>query len=286
VAAVLISVIQPLQSFAQTPSLSPLSTATVPESVVVSSSASAPDALVAVEQGGNVMAGSRGAGIGVKLGTLGVGIQGAVAVANRVNVRGGFNVFNYDHNFDQSGQTVAGSLKLQSVEANLDLLIGGGFRFSPGVLLYNNNHVDGTITVASGTQFSIGGQNYTSGDIRTNNSNPITGTASMTFNKFSPMLAIGFGQLVPRSGRHFSVQFDLGVVFEDAPTVTLDYGGTGCISPIPPGASAAQLAQLCQPIKSQLNITTQIASEQQKFSDAVSILKYYPILSLGFGWRF
>jgi hypothetical protein len=272
VAAVVISAILPIQSFAQGPS----SSLNIPESVVVSSSI-APDAPVVSEQGGNVMSSSRGAGIGVKLGTLGVGIQGAVAVANRVNVRGGFNVFSYDHTFDQSGASINGSLKLQSVEANLDLLIGGGFRFSPGVLLYNNNHVDGSITVTPGQSFSIGGQNYTSG--AANGSDPINGSASMTFNKFSPMLAIGFGQLVPRSGRHFSMAFDLGVVFEDAPTVTMTYGGTGCLAGVPAALG-------CKPINTQASITSQIAAEQVKFSDAVSILKYYPVLSLGFGWRF
>lgn len=272
-AALVLGVMSPGQSYAQSPSLS----SSASESVVVSSStAPAPDALSIMEQGASLSTGSGGAGIGVKVGTLGVGIQGAVAVAKRVNVRGGFNVFSYSHTFDQSGASIDGSLKLQSVEANLDLLIGGGFRFSPGVLLYNNNHVDGTITVNSGTQFSIGDQSYTSFA-----QDPIKGTASLTFNKFSPMLAIGFGQLVPRSGRHFSMAFDLGIVFEDAPTVTMTYGGTGCLTD-----PRLTQAQACKPINTQANIISQIASEQQKFSDAVSILKYYPVLSLGFGWRF
>jgi hypothetical protein len=275
VAAVVISVILPVRSFAQTPSLSTLS-ATTPESVVVSSSvAPAPDSTF--EQGGaRSSSGAPGAGIGVKLGTLGVGIQGAVAVNDRVNVRGGFNFFSINRSLDQSGTAVDASVKLQSVEANLDLLIGGGFRFSPGVLLYNNNHLDLAITAPTTGTFSIGGQNYTS--LVTD---PVQANGTMSFNKFSPMLAIGFGQLVPRDGRHFSVALDLGVVFEAAPTVSLTYGGTGCISPIPPGVS-----QACRPINTQPNITTAISDEQTKFSDAVNILKYYPVLSLGFGWRF
>lgn len=274
VAVVVISALLPLQSSAQTPSLS---TSTVPESVVMSSS-SATALDTTFEQGGSrSTSGSPAVGVGVKIGTLGIGPQVAVEVANRVNVRGGFNLFSYSHTFDQSGASIDGSLKLQSVEANLDLLIGGGFRFSPGVLLYNNNHVDGTLSVPAGNSFSIGGQNYTSLA-----ADPIKGTASMTFNKFSPMLAIGFGQLVPRSGRHFSMAFDIGVVFEDAPTVGLTYAGTGCLVTTP--ALPASIA--CKPINTQANITSAIADEQTKFSDAVSILKDYPIVSLGFGWRF
>lgn len=270
-AALVLGVMTPARGYAQGPSLS----SSASESVVVSSSiAPAPDAVSIVEQGASLSTGSGGAGIGVKVGTLGIGVQGAVAVAKRVNVRGGFNVFSYSHTFDQSGASIDGSLKLQSVEANLDLLIGGGFRFSPGVLLYNNNHVDGTLTVNGGQSFSIGGQDYTSLA-----SDPIRGTASLTFNKFSPMLAIGFGQLVPRSGRHFSMAFDLGVVFEDAPTVGLTYGGSGCLVGVPAALG-------CKPINSQANIVSQISSEQTKFADAVNILKYYPVASLGFGWRF
>ncbi|MBI3402076.1 MAG: hypothetical protein HY048_11705 [Acidobacteria bacterium] len=275
VAAVVISAILPVQGFAQSPSLS---TATVPESVVMSRTVTpAPD--TTFEQGGSGSSSfSPAGGIGVKLGTLGVGIQGAVAVANRVNVRGGFNVFSYSHTFDQSGASIDGSLKLQSVEANLDLLIGGGFRFSPGVLLYNNNHIDGTLSVGS-SQFSIGGQTYTSLA-----SDPIRGTTSMTFNKFSPMLAIGFGQLVPRSGRHFSMALDLGVVFEDVPTVGLTYSGTGCLVTTP--ALPASVA--CKPINTQPNIVTAIGDEQKKIQDNsfLQLLKYYPVISIGFGWRF
>lgn len=282
VAAAVFSAILPLQSFAQSPSLLSASSTSSPspnvaESVVVSS-AITPDAPITFEQGGGTSGSGPGFGVGVKLGTLGVGIQAAAQVANRVNVRGGFNVFSYSHTFDQSGTSIDGSLKLQSVEANLDLLIGGGFRFSPGVLLYNNNHIDGTLSVGS-SQFSIGSQTYTSLA-----SDPIRGTASMTFSKFSPMLAIGFGQLVPRSGRHFSMAFDLGVVFEDVPTVSLTYSGTGCLVTTP--ALPASVA--CKPINTQGNIVTAIADEQKKAQDNsfIQLLKYYPVLSLGFGWRF
>jgi len=275
--AVVFSAILPVQSLAQGPSPSTTSATSlnISESVVMSNSTvSAPDA--PFEQGNNYRALGNGPGVavGVKAGTLGIGIQAAAQVANRVNVRGGFNVFSYNHTFDQSGASIDGSLKLQSVEAELDLLIGGGFRFSPGVLLYNNNHVDGTLSVPAGSSFSIGGQNYTS-----QAADPIRGTASMTFNKFSPMLALGFGQMVPRSGRHFSVQFDLGVVFEDVPKVGLTYAGTGCLVGVPAALG-------CKPINTQANITSAIADEQTKFSDAVNVLKYYPVLSLGFGWRF
>jgi hypothetical protein len=277
VGAVVVSAILPLQSFAQSPSLSTMSatSSNVPESTVISSSAaSAPDATFEQQRNYRSLSNRPGFAVGVKAGTLGIGIQAAAQVANRVNVRGGFNVFNYSNSFTESGTNYDASLNLRSVEANLDLLIGGGFRFSPGILLYNNNNLSANLSAPAGQQFSIGGVTYV------NDTPPISGTGSISFNKFSPMLAIGFGQMVPRSGRHFSVQFDMGVVFEDAPTVGLTYGGNACVL-APNGAKVG-----CAPINLQPSIVANITSEQTKVSDALKILKYYPVMSLGFGWRF
>src|SRR6266436_6913724 len=153
VGAVVVSAVLPLQSFAQSPSLSTMSTTSVtssnvPESVVMSDAAASTPA-APFEQRSNYRALSSGpaVGVGVKVGTLGVGIQGAVAVSPKVAVRGGFNFLSYSHTFDQDGTNYDASLKLQSLEVALDLMIAGGFRFSPGLLLYNNNHLDATLAV-------------------------------------------------------------------------------------------------------------------------------------------
>jgi hypothetical protein len=251
----------------------------VPESVVISnSSAPAPDLTFEQSRSGfRSQSSGPTVGVGVKFGTLGVGIQGAVGVTPKVAVRGGFNFLSYSHAFDQDGANYDASLKLQSLEASLDLMLGGGFRFSPGLLLYNNNHLDATLTVPASTSFSLGGVNYIS-----QAGTPIGGTGLLDFKRVAPMLGIGFGSMVPQGNRHFTAQFDLGVVFQGPANVALALTGNGCF--VAPNGTPIG----CAPVNLLPGIAANIASEQAKVADNnfVKLLKYYPVLSIGFGWKF
>src|SRR5256885_707228 len=142
--------------------------------------------------------------VGVKVGTLGIGFQVGTALASRINLRGGANFFNYNDTLTQDGVAYNGSLQLRSVEAKVDLFVIGGFRVTPGLLLYNDNNVTATASVPNGTSVSFGGTRYFS-----NPADPLRGTASVGFNKFAPSLGIGFGNLLPRSARHWSLSTDL-----------------------------------------------------------------------------
>ena len=42
------------------------------------------------------------------------------------------------------------------------------------------------------------------------------------------MLLCGFGNLIPRSGRHITFNFDAGVVFQGSPNVKLNFKGDAC----------------------------------------------------------
>jgi len=218
-----------------------------------------------------------GVGVGVKVGTLGIGVQGAVspAAAPRVAVRGGFNFFSYKHSFDQDGTNWDGTLKLQSVEAEVDLGLGGGFRFSPGLLLHNNNHIDAVLSVPSGQQFSLGGATYAS-----QASAPIGGTGLLDFKHVAPILAIGFGNLARRGNGHLSITGDFGIVFEDKPTVSFALTGNGCI------VSNGVTTNNCAPINSLPGVAANITAEEVKVCDSLKVLRYYPVASIGVGYRF
>ncbi len=195
----------------------------------------------------------------------------------KVAVRGGFNFLSYSHTFDQDGTNYDASLKLQSLEVALDLMIAGGFRFSPGLLLYNNNHLDATLAVPPSTTFSLGGVNYIS-----QAGTPIGGTGLLDFKRVAPVLGIGFGSMVPQGDRHFTAQFDLGVVFQGTANVALALTGNGCLV-LPNGTPVG-----CAPVNSLPGVAANIASEQSKVADNdfVKLLKMYPVLSIGFGWKF
>ena len=61
-------------------------------------------------------------GISVKASTLGIGVDAAVRVHPKLNIRGGFNFLSVNHNFENTGDniTYVGDLHLRSVNAYVD----------------------------------------------------------------------------------------------------------------------------------------------------------------------
>ena len=156
---------------------------------------------------------------------LGIGIQGAVELSPKTNIRGGFNFFNYSTTVNQSGFSVDGQRHLRSAEVLYDWYpFRGGFHLSPGALVYNGNKVNANLTTTAGTTFTLNGTTYTSSA-----SNPVTGLATVDLNnyKVAPMLLVGFGNLVPRS-RHFAVNFDIGAALTGSPKFAMSLAGTAC----------------------------------------------------------
>lgn len=128
-------------------------------------------------------------------------------------MRGGANFFSYADTFSPDGITYDATLALRSGEASLDWFPGAkGFHLSPGALIYDGNKLSGNAGVPSGQSFTLNGTDYTSSA-----TSPVTGTAGLTFNKFAPKLTAGFGNLIPRSGRHFSVPLELGFAYVGDP---------------------------------------------------------------------
>jgi hypothetical protein len=211
-------------------------------------------------------------GVGAKISLLGIGGEAAVRVSNRVNVRGGFNFFNYSTGFGKDGINYGAQLAFRSGEAHLDLFpFAGSFHLSPGLLFYNDNHIAATATVVPGQQFSLGGASYTSSA-----ANPITGTAKVGFNKVAPSFLIGFGNLIPRNRRRFSFTTEFGVAYTGAPKASLNLQGTACVSGVAICVNAAT-----DPI-----VQANVQSEVAKVNKDVSVVKIYPLASFGFGVNF
>jgi hypothetical protein len=208
--------------------------------------------------------------VGVKVGTLGIGVQVGTALAPRINLRGGANFFTYNDSLTEDGVPYSGTLQLRSVETKVDLFVIGGFRVTPGLLLYNDNNVSATATVPTGTSVTFGGVRYTS-----NPADPLRGSAAISFNKFAPSLAIGFGNLLPRSNRHWSLSTDLGVVFSGAPQFALGFGGSACVN-----------GTVCQPVTTTPSVSANVEAERVKIQNDLKDFKYYPELSVMFGWKF
>lgn len=210
-------------------------------------------------------------GVGIRLSTLGAGAEVGVALAEKLNVRGGFNIFQYSRGFDHDGITYKGQLNLRSGEAHLDWYpLGHTFHLSPGLLVYNGNGATATANVPGGSAFTLGGTTYTSDP-----TNPIMGTGKLDFVKAAPTAMFGFGNLVPQN-RHFTYNFELGAVFQGSARTKLNLTGNACDST---GLNCVNAAT---------NPTVQqnVVAEQTKINNKLSPFKYYPVISFGFGYRF
>jgi len=212
-------------------------------------------------------------GVGIKVSTLGAGIEAAYKIIPHLNVRGGFNDFSYSRTINTNGFNADASLLLRSVEAHVDYFLIGPLHISGGALLYNNNHATGNLTVTGGNSFTLNSTTYYSDP-----SNPITGSATLGLNKAAPTVTLGLGNLV---GRHrISVNFEVGAAFQGSPTVGMSLAGTACTStPCVNGVNTVNAA-------TDPTLQSNLQAQQKKYANDLTVIKFYPLMSLGFGFRF
>ncbi|HVV47433.1 MAG TPA: hypothetical protein VHC72_19620 [Bryobacteraceae bacterium] len=207
--------------------------------------------------------------------SLGAGVQGAIAATRNSNVRVGFNIFTYDYDVRKDGVHYSSELKLRSVQATYDLFFGrhsGGFHISPGLLIWNGNAATANASVPAGQPFTPGGTTYFS-----SRANPVAGTGTLDVNRAAPMILVGFGNPIPRSGRRFGVNFEAGVVFQGSPDVKLHLAGTTCLD---------SQGSLCVDTATDPMVQSSIQEEQVKWNRDLAPFRYLPVVSLGFSYRF
>ena len=214
-------------------------------------------------------------GMGFRASSLGLGAEVAVEVTRWANLRGGFNFFRYSRGYDHSGIHYDGDLRWTSAEGHFDWYpfshFARTFHVSPGLLAYNDNKVNATASVVGGNNFTLNGVTYES-----NPAVPVNGTANLYFNKVAPTILVGFGNLVPRTGKHISVNFEAGVAFEGAPKIGLNLNGSACL----PGTAD------CSNIATNPTTQSNVEGEETILINDLNPFKYYPIVSLTLGYRF
>lgn len=201
------------------------------------------------------IANADGVGIGVKAGTLGAGVEASVSLVSNLNLRLGANKFKYEFDDTLDDIKYNTELDLNSQSLMLDWHpFGGSFRLSAGVFR-NRNEVSAVGTPTTGAQ--IGDTFYSPAQIGT-----VSGTVSL--DPSASYLGIGWGNAVGKNKR-FGFIVDLGVLFQKSPDVTLST--TGLLSSDP--GFQADLRQ------EELNIEADIED-----------FEAYPVVSLGFSFRF
>jgi hypothetical protein len=217
---------------------------------------------------------SRRIGVGVKIGSLGVGGEVAVRVLHRANVRFGFSGLSLGYNFNRDQINYGAKVRMEGAQATFDYFLIGGFRISPGALLYNGTQITGTASVISGSTFTLNSVTYES-----SSTNPVTGSLGVTFRKAAPVLLFGLGNLIPRGSRRWSISSDFGVAFAGSPSAKLNLTGLAC----PPGITSGPT---CLDVAADPTIHSNVIAEQASVNDKVKFFKIYPVISIGFGYSF
>ncbi|HET7890299.1 MAG TPA: hypothetical protein VFL34_02165 [Candidatus Sulfotelmatobacter sp.] len=211
-------------------------------------------------------------GIAVKVSSLGAGIEAATPLTRRSNLRAGFNIFSYDRGFHKDGISYDGKLRFRSVEAHYDWFPwAGSFHVSPGALVYNGNQIAASASVPGTQTFTLDGTDY-----RSDPADPVNGTGKVDFVKAAPMFTVGWGNLLPRNQRRFSVPVELGVIYTGSPRTLLNLGGSACD---PTGLN-------CASANSYPGFQANVQAERDKLNRDMSAFRFYPVLSVGFGFNF
>jgi hypothetical protein len=151
---------------------------------------------------------AQAAGVGLRAGTTGIGVDVAWGIAPTVSARLGYSALNWNYDVSTSNVNYDGDLKLSNLNGMLDFHpLGPVFRITGGVIL-NNNKYQATGRPATGP----GSFNATVEPSRS----------------AAPYLGIGWGNV---AGAGVNLYADLGVMFMGSPTATLNADCTGLTSP-------------------------------------------------------
>jgi len=213
----------------------------------------------------------------LKFGFAGAGFDVSTPLAQRFNLRVGGSFFTYNGTYDSDGLQITGDANFRSGSAAIDIFpFNNGFRISPGITFYNGNNFNANIYVPPGAEYDPGDGSPSISD--PTGKDPIRGTATMSFGKmYAPSLTIGWGNMIPRSGKHLSFPFEIGAQYIDNPSMALTLIGTSC----DPGG------QGCEDIRTDPIAQQNVQEEQNDINSALhSYLRFYPIISFGVAWRF
>jgi hypothetical protein len=192
-------------------------------------------------------------GVGLKAGTLGLGLEGRWSGLPYMDLRIGANSYTYENDGREANVLYDADLDLETfyLTANFHFPLSP-FRITAGAFANGNEF---NMISAEPGDFNLGGDFYTGDEVGT-----LTSTTS--FGSTSPYLGLGFDfELFGKAG----LNFDLGVLWQGDPEVTLEASGTAVGDPV---------------------FEASLEAERLELEDAMNDFKAYPVVSLSFVYNF
>jgi len=214
-------------------------------------------------------------GFGWRGGISGVGLDVATPLSRSLNLRAGFDYFHYSFSLREEGADINAGLGMGSGHASVDWFpFGGRFRLSPMLVFANNNRFRAKAVIPSGNTLSMNGRDYVSSV-----TDPLHGSAEVSFRKISPGFTLGFGNLIPRTRTHVSFPVEVGFYYVDQPRLKVDFDGSACDPNYP-----AEIG--CGRIMEDPGFRRDLAAFIGRNNHNLSYASFLPVLSVGFGYAF
>jgi hypothetical protein len=216
---------------------------------------------------------------------LGISAEVTTNLNGRLNLRVSGSFFNQGIQFNSNGFSATANLKLASTRTSIDIYpFRAGFRISPGIMIYNQNRVTATDTIAGGSSFTLNGDTFYSAIANpATGATPVTGTALLSLHSTRPAFTLtgGWGNQVMRRG-HWSFPVEVGVAFVGAPKLDVNLRGWACHD-----QAQTECTDIANPNNSiALQVQSDLRTEVSKWTSDLEPLKTYPIVSAGVSYSF
>ncbi len=209
-------------------------------------------------------------GMALKFGSLGAGFEVGTTLLRNWNLRAGANFIDYGRQGTTDGVDYSGELHFRSGQMSLDWFPRhGGFHISPGVLLFRSR-VFAQAMVPGGGTYTSDGVVYTS-----NPADPVRGVGQIQYSRrVSPALTVGFGNIIPRGGKRWTIPVEVGVAYVGAGRVSAQIVGQAC--------DADGCFDVATDPDSQVNLKENLFD----VNETLKRVPIFPMLSVGVGYRF
>lgn len=201
---------------------------------------------------------AQAAGLGLRVGTTGIGADVGFGLTESITLRVGYAGFSLSEQVDEEDITYDAKLKLSNLSGLIDWRFWRQVRLTAGIVRAKNTGE--LVGRPTGGTFTINDVTYNADEIGSLNGNVRFGKNA------TPYLGIGYGDIA-RAGLSFYM--DLGVMFQGSPKVDLN---VVCGSAITPARCATLQADA--------------EAEERDLREELRKFKYYPVFNLGlaYGW--